>query len=615
MPTKATDPELLKELNTPTRATDPELVKILKGAEPHPSQTDDGAFTMTFAPFRFDPKNDVGNDAAVSAALRFGPTPAAAVAYLRSRGISLAVPKAITDVLEANDRGMAGANDTEGGQSQRTQDALTVSTSMLGLPPGSAALTKTIPAAAAREALSPASSTAAAGVGSREAALQAAERIGIDVPEAAAGGYIKRSLGAALRDAPVVGQPLVDASEKALGQLEGVATKVADELGGSSALSAGYALSDDLVKWVKVSSKEEAAEIYAPARKLIGNTKAPLSRTGVALREITKDAQAIGLKPPAIVAELQGSVAKEMTFDEMQRLRTNIGQRLSGKIKPEAKQDDIALKTVYASLSDDLDFLAGKAGDKAKAAWRQANDAFKSQIVKKRDALTKVVGIEGEANPELVAERLTKMASAKRGADIDRLRAARETVGDEAWGELSSSVVADLGRTPDGFSVAKYRADYSKLSDEGKTLLFSPEHKQSLDDIATVSRRFVQLDKLANHSRTAVGGGIMAGGYMIINKPLQLLASMVGGRTLASMLARPATAKAVSQWMKAHEAVAVPVLSASASKVTEEAIRARQDANYRLRDALDREGINFYPPISALSGDQPVRDDEENDTP
>lgn len=616
MPNEATDPELLKFLNSPTEATDPGLLSRLDGNEPHPSQANDGSFTATFAPYSFSQPDDAGHDVALKTALPFGPTPAGLVSYLRARGISAAVPKFVMDVLDANNRGVSGDyENTEEGQRQRTQDALTVATSMLGIAPGAAPAAKVIPAAAAGRAGTPAvAPAAAAGVGTRDAALQAAQRVGVEVPEAVAGGPITRALGAAVRDAPVVGQPIADATDKALSQIEGAVNRTADSLGGSSALGAGYAMKDNLVDWVKNVSRTEAEEIYKPARDLIGDTKAALTHTQDAIQRLTQEAAEIGQKPPSVVNYLNASVARgDLTFEQMQRLRTEIGDRISGNIVPEPGSNKTALKVAYKALTDDIDALAASAGDKAQAAWKLSNDQFRTRIAAKRDALTKIVGLEGEASAEDVARHLTTMAGAKRGADIERLRLAKETASPGAWNELASSVVGNLGRTPDGFSTARFRADYAKLSDEGKTILFSPENKAALDDIATLSRRFVQFDKLSNHSRTAVTGGTMLAGYGLVTRPLELLASMIGGRAMAMALARPATAKATANWLKAHEAVVRPALGASSEKVTEETIRTRQDAWFRLQDALDREGIPLYPAFSDIAGDQPINDEVEDD--
>lgn len=600
---EVTDPALLEQLNSPTEVTNPKLLAALNGETPHPSQRqDEGAFTATFLPFRFDPAKDRGHDAAVKEAGKAGPTIGGLPLYLAARGLNLAFPKAITDVLEANDRGVAGAYaEGEEGQRQRTQDGLAVAGSMIGVPPGAEAAAKAIPAAAGAMADA---APAAVGVGSREAALQAAERIGVDVPRAAAGSYPERAAGAALRDLPVVGDPLVKASEKALGQLEGAANKVADDLGGSSSLSAGYAAKDSILDWVTNISKAQADEIYRPARELIGDTKAPLTNTQQAVDTLTRQAAEIGQQPPTVVNYLNPAIARgPLTFEQMQTLRTQIGDRISGSIVPEPGTNKTALKVAYKALTDDIDALAAQSGDKAKLAWQQANDTFRTQIAAKRDQLTKIVGLEGEANPELVAERLTQMAGAKRGADIERLRAARETMSDEAWGELGSSVVANLGRSKDGFSLGRFRTDYGKLSDDGKALLFSPEHRQALDDIATVSKQFEQLDRLANHSRTAVSGSIFGAGYAAITSPLQVLASALGGRALSTILARPATARATANYAKAW--------AAAEKNANEETYRALNGANLRLRDALEAAGISPYPPVAALIADRPAGETDE----
>ncbi|MDH4981465.1 hypothetical protein [Hyphomicrobium sp. D-2] len=612
-----TDPELLEQLNSPVEVTDPKLLAQLNGELPPPPTTtgdEPEAFTATFLPFSFDPAKDRGHDEAVKASGMAGPTAGRLPAYLAARGLSLAVPKFITDTLEANDRGIAGGYATgEDGNRQRAQDALTVAGSMIGLPPGASAAAKVIPAAVKEipaVAGGPATHGAvpvAAGVGSREAALQAAERIGVDVPRAAAGGYVARSTGAALRDVPVVGDPLVKASERALVQIEGVANKVADDLGGSSTLSAGYAAKDAITGWIEAGSKADAAEIYAPVRALISDTKGPLTSASFVAQQIRSHAEEIGLKAPSVVQEIERAAAMgERSFDQIQRLRTEIGDRMSGAIVPEPGQNEKALKALYGALSEDLDGLAAKAGDKAKAAWSQANDVFRRQIADKRKKLVKIVDVDGEANAETVAQRLTQMAAAKRGADIERLRAARETMGDDAWGELGSAVVANMGRSKDGFSLARFRTDYAKLSGDGKALLFTPEHRQALDDIATVSKSFEQLDRLANHSRTAVSGSIFGAGYAAITSPMQVLASMLGGRALATVLARPATAKSTAAYARSW--------AAAEKTPTEETYLALGAASRRLRDALERERIPVYPGVNALLTDRVTATDDADET-
>ena len=455
---QVTDPEVLRQLETRTPVSDPLLLRQLEGESPIPTPVTEDApasasraegtpdtFRSTFLPFEFDQSKDVGHEAALAEAQKAGPGINGLPRYLSARGLDLTMPGFIQELLDANSRGITG-NYAEGpeGDAQRTQDGISVAASMIGVPPGAGTAAKAIPAAAGGV---PKAAPAVAGV-SRNEALQAADRIGVTVPRGAASdSYAVQAAASMAKELPVIGTKLVKAGRKALGQLESTVAGVADDLGSGSTLTAGYALKDDITNWLKTVSKDEADAIFEPVTALVKNARGPLSRTGVAARDLIKRAEASGLKPPAIVEELKTALGKDMSYEAMQYLRTQIGDRMSGQIAPEAGMSKRALKAIYASLSQDIEFIVGKtAGEKGKAAWAQANDQFRTQIASRRDALSKIVGSDGAATPESIVSSLITMAGAKKGADIGRLQAAKETVGQQSWDDLASATVGQMGR-------------------------------------------------------------------------------------------------------------------------------------------------------------------------
>jgi hypothetical protein len=94
-------------------------------------------------------------------------------------------------------------------------------------------------------------------------------------------------------------------------------------------------------------------------------------------------------------------------------------------------------------------------------------------------------------------------------------------MGSSDWNEVGSTIVSKLGRDVEGnFSPRRFLTDYGKISDAGKNVLFRSGGKStladSLDDIATISSRFKELEKYANPSgtsRSMMGGLIGAGGF------------------------------------------------------------------------------------------------------
>jgi hypothetical protein len=329
-------------------------------------------------------------------------------------GVHLSVPGMILEPWRAFNRGLARESlrgmrnedgtpiDIDAAQSADAQMAAGI------MNPGSRTLT-TAPAVVAPKT-------------ARQTAIDAANRLEVPVPRGAAGSRAEQIVSGALAETPVVGSPLQKASATAIDKLDDTRAGIVDELGSGSVKAAGDAVKDDTIKWVKTVSKDEAAKIFEPVDKLVGDAKGPLSRTAVAAKSLIKDATESGLPPPAIVAQLKKALEMPdgLSYRAMQRLRTEIGDRISGDIVPEPGMSKRALKAIYAGLSDDLEFLVGKAGGKeGKAAWKTANEAFQTEIAKRRDDLTKIVGTDGNASAEAVAERLFTMAGAKGGADLE----------------------------------------------------------------------------------------------------------------------------------------------------------------------------------------------------
>jgi hypothetical protein len=391
-------------------------------------------------------------------------------------------------------------------------------------------------------------------------AIAAAERQGVTIPRAAAHeNFAMRGIAGALKEVPVVGTPIVNASNKAVRQMERRIGEVSDDLAGGTAATphaAGESMRNDLTGWIKTVSKDEADEIYAPVEALINpDFRIPLRVTARIVGEIADEAAASKLKPPAIVNELKAAVTdpKGLTYKGLQNLRTQIGDRMSGGIAPEPGMSKRALEAIYAGLSQDLDWLAKKAGgDKGLAAWKSANEAFAKTIAARREALQKVVGVDGNNSPESIVEKLVSMAGSKQGADISRVLMAKTTVGQQAWGELGSAIVNRLGQTKDGFSIAHFRTAYSKLSENGKAALFGPEHKAALDDLNLIGQQFENIQKLGNPSGSGRYISIAGAPVALLTDPISFLGGALGGRAVASILARPVTSRNAADWAKAY---------------------------------------------------------------
>lgn len=377
---------------------------------------------------------------------------------------------------------------------------------------------------------------------------EAAERQGVQLPASAGTESLPVTrAAAALKEIPIIGDPLVKASRKAAEQMDEALGRVETGFGSGSTFNAGEAAKDALKDWISGDSKKVMSRVYGAVDKHIDpNVLRPLSATQGAIADIaTKRVQ----------AGLPGNgKATELVFDAVQRpggigyegtktLRTAVGEMLDNSLLP-ADISKGELKRIYAAMTDDLRAVVKEAGgDAALKAFNRAN-SLNAIVSQRRESLAKVIGIEAQAAPEQVMDRLIAMAGTNSRADIQRLMQVRKTIGPKSWDEVASAAVGRIGRDADGnFSPDRFLTAYGKISGTGKRLLFGSTGKSdlatALEDIATLSRGAKNLASFGNPSGTGrvVGGGMAIGGLM--TNPALAVPAAVGGRVAASAMAKP----------------------------------------------------------------------------
>jgi hypothetical protein len=249
-----------------------------------------------------------------------------------------------------------------------------------------------------------------------------------------------------------------------------------------------------------------------------------------------------------------------LTFRGMRNLRSEIGE-LADKSFADTNMAQGPLKRLYGALTQDMQFAIsqpasrGGGGKAGLAAFQAANQGYEELKVNARK-LAGIVGKDGDAPAGTVIERLKALAGSKGGSDINRLRIARASVGKDAWDSVASHIVSQLGETKNGFSIAHFRTNYLKLSEEGRDALFGSTGKQqlkeSLDRLSVIGQGAEQLQRLANSSGSARIANIIATGGLIgtgFLHPAAFLTLLGGGATsfaIAKTLARPVAAKALA---------------------------------------------------------------------
>lgn len=388
-------------------------------------------------------------------------------------------------------------------------------------------------------------------------AAQAANRIGIDLPRAVASDSIPvQQAGKTVANVPIGGTPLRRASETAINQLGQAADNVQAGYGTGSPATAGGMAREGINTYSKMLGSR-VSNAYNNVDSLVTqNVTTPLSETAKVALEISGRRANAKLGESSAVARVRTALdtPEGLNYQGIKDLRTSVGELLDNPTLIPADMSEGELRRIYGGLTADLkNAVSRSGGEKASQAFEQANQ-LAAKTAREREALQKVLG--RDVSDERLFDRITAMAGSNSRADRVSLARVKNSVGDDTWNEIASGVIAKLGRDADGnFSPDRFITGYGKLSSEGKGQLFGGKKDlaSSLDDIATVSRRFKQLNQYANPSgtgQTLLAGAIGSGLWM---DPVSTVASTAGSRAVASLLAKPVSAKALAAYSRAYE--------------------------------------------------------------
>lgn len=416
----------------------------------------------------------------------------------------------------------------------------------------------------------PVSSTAGSQV------AEAAERLGVNLPRAVTSdSRAVQQIGKAVTNVPVAGLPLRNASERAIGQLDEAAANVQRGFGQSNPAQAGQVAKEGLENYIGPVTSARARTLYDKVDNLVDNTiTSPLTNTQAIAQNIIARRQNAGIAQESdAVKRITAAISRPegLNYNGVKDLRSWIGETLDSGILP-ADLSKAELKQIYGALTKDLQFSVQNAGSpQALAAFQRANKYYEL-VSARRENLNRILGAKSE---EGVFERIMAAATNSGRADQVLLAQARKALPADEWNEIASAVIARMGRDPSyvttpgtsvtatGFSPDRFMTAYGKLSPAGKSLLFrstgQSQLANALDDIATVSQRFKQLNTFANPSGTGQQITSVIGGAGLITDPITTLTTIASGAVVSQLLSRPQSAQSIAKWSNAYyNAVARP---------------------------------------------------------
>ena len=398
-----------------------------------------------------------------------------------------------------------------------------------------------VPVAGAALSRSPKSTAAQQG---RNALMNTAQDIGVDLVPADVGGPFARRMTSAAAQGPISAVPVINASRKAVGQVADARMAAAERAGVLlPADEAGEAVRKGADLFVKQTSAR-GSRLYDKAEQATRGVKI---KTPGASKEID-----------TIITELKqsGEVSKPL-IDDLEKFRRSVEQLGGVSVKglrdvrtmiaAEARKDTLRgsnAQRLYGRVADAVskDIEAGlvSVGRPEAARMFKTADAFwKARIQQIDEVLQPVIG-KGKSGEDILGA-VERMTQGKSGG-VKRLARLLSSLPDDEAGSVRATIINRIGGEGDAFSPTKFATAWNeRMSAKGKAALFGNSGlRDDLDKIAQVASAMKEAQKYQNFSNTAggIGGQILltggAGSMGLTALALASVAQYGGGRLLAS---------------------------------------------------------------------------------
>jgi len=397
----------------------------------------------------------------------------------------------------------------------------------------------------------------------QEVAL-AGERAGVDLPRAViSDSNSVQQVGKIAANVPVAGMPLRNASRNAVQQMDEALSGARAGFGSSDPAAAGQAIREGVSEAIKSGPiKQKVDSLYTAVDNLVNPTvTAPMPNTQALSATLNSRRTNAALPGSKNVAELEEALSRPgMNYEGIKDLRSYFGEMMNGAKEIPQGMSMGEVKQIYGALSQDMRLVIARAGGPDGLKAYEAAEKAAKRWAGVREDLQRILNVQSE---EGVFSKIITAAGSKSSADISLLGRVRGAVGPEKWNEVSAALIERLGKAPDGsFSPDRMvgPSGLGGLSEEGKRLLFRStglsSHADVIDDIATISKRFKQLNQYANPSgtgQTTLGGALGAGA---VADPITTATTFLGSLGISAVLSRPASARSMAAWSRAYQAVA-----------------------------------------------------------
>jgi hypothetical protein len=408
---------------------------------------------------------------------------------------------------------------------------------------------------------------------SADRAVQTAEDLGANLPKALSfDSRPAQAVGQLAIQAPLIGPRIATRAQKTLKAAEDKIGSMADELTpDASRAGTDTALKGPLDNAVEFNKRAQTGAYDTLRHEINPDQRVPLPHTLKALKEIEYRRMASGASRQQARAGLE----------EVWELATHPnGGGYNGVHMRRAllRNPPAALKLsnpgyeaghfnhVAGEMTKDLHNIVRKTSinpNKAHKLFVEAEKNF-GVLAEENKLLEKLRDANGEGGISKIIN-----SAKEKGGFLQQLALVKKSLPPKDFERITGVIMSELGRNRAGdFTFAQFVTQWRLMSDAAKALLFRPEHKQWIDNIAQLAEHVKTADKLRNTSNTAgalilfdllrsgVELGIGYGAGVVGGHEVGMAA---GGLALGEMfgryLASPARAASLSRWTQAYRAI------------------------------------------------------------
>jgi len=399
-----------------------------------------------------------------------------------------------------------------------------------------------------------------------------AENLGIDLPMDAAGGRGARIIGNTLDNMPGSAQVMQAGRDKLSGQVSQAVDNVAAIAGDAQGNRGLGVAAQDAARGGMTRGEQKMSALYDEIQISPG-TMTSMPNTLSKLEELTtkfssnpdfgknridqslvRDLDALRAKVSSETTGLLDANGNPITrtvetpgglsFDDLKAFRTDVGEYIGEAIIGEGRSRK-DLRSLYASLSQDMEEAARSVSPKALAQFRRANDYAQRHFDRVEGAFAQIVGKDMDANPEKAANKLRAMLTdGNASADLNTVAKLRGASSPDEWGQVQSGLIRMMGQPlkTEGrdFNPQTFIDTYGRMTPKAKNIVFGSKGslREALDEFTAVSGDLAARNALRNTSNTA--GQVMTGAafFSVGNLPA-LLGQMASSYGVAKLFNSP----------------------------------------------------------------------------